>query len=190
MKSELKAKFLQHLISKKRDGGFTLIELLVVIIIIGILAAIALPSFLNQANKAKQSEAKTYIGSMNRAQQAYYMEKSNTFANQAAFGDLGLGVSTLTSNYKYVIAGGGPGVTIVTNQASPVDATGTINTASPLKAYVCGVAIGTVAGTGEATTLSVLCEGAKAPVNSGKTGTEVTTVAEACPDTTNYTKVK
>ena len=39
MTSSLKAKFLQHLVSKKRDGGFTLIELLVVIIIIGILAS-------------------------------------------------------------------------------------------------------------------------------------------------------
>jgi type II secretory pathway pseudopilin PulG len=55
-----------------------LIELLVVIIIIGILAAIALPSFLNQANKAKQSEAKTYVGSMNRGQQAYFLE-NDTF---------------------------------------------------------------------------------------------------------------
>ena len=189
MKSELKAKFLQHLISKKRDSGFTLIELLVVIIIIGILAAIALPSFLNQANKAKQSEAKTYVGSMNRAQQAYYMEKSNTFANQASFVDLGLGVATLTANYKYAIDGGGPGITLVSNQAGPVDSAGTINATSPLKGYVGGVAIGTVAGTGEATTLSVLCEGAKAPVNGGPTGQDAITAVSTCPSAA-YATVK
>ena len=74
MSTNLKAKLLQHFAGKKANGGFTLIELLVVIIIIGILSAIALPAFLNQAAKAKQSEAKQTLGALNRGQQAHRLE--------------------------------------------------------------------------------------------------------------------
>ncbi len=82
MNANFKAKFLQNLVSKKKGNeGFTLIELLVVIIIVGVLAAIALPSFLNQIGKARGSEAKSNLGTINRSQQAYRLEK-NTFATQ------------------------------------------------------------------------------------------------------------
>jgi type IV pilus assembly protein PilA len=103
MKTELKAKFIQQILSKKKDSeGFTLIELLVVIIIIGILSAIALPSFINQAAKAKQTEAKTTVSSINKGQQTRRIEQG-TFATTIA--DLSVGLNaTSTSNYDYVLA--------------------------------------------------------------------------------------
>lgn len=102
MKTEFKAKFLQHVAKKRKEEGFTLIELLVVIIIIGILSAIALPSFLNQANKAKQSEAKQYIGSLNKGQQAYFTEYGQF---TSGIEDLGVGIKTQTTNYLYTCTG-------------------------------------------------------------------------------------
>ena len=148
MKTEFKARFLQHLNQKRQDKGFTLIELLVVIIIIGILSAIALPSFLNQANKAKQSEAKQYTGSMNRAQQAKFAE-DNFFVSEVD--GLGLGIKTQTTNYLYKIpAGQFVAKTKATNLAEP------INT-SVLKAYAGGVGIGG-AESADKTTSAVLCE--------------------------------
>ncbi|MBD3881679.1 type IV pilin-like G/H family protein [Phormidium tenue FACHB-886] len=140
MKFEFQAKFLQHLLRRKQaeplsdEQGFTLIELLVVIIIIGILAAIALPSFLSQAAKAKQSEAKIYVGSVNRAQQAYRIEKPQ-FA--ATVEQLQIGIPTETTDYKYEIFLSTPAQTKF--DAIPKDPT-------TLRAYTGGVMVVTTTG--------------------------------------------
>jgi type IV pilus assembly protein PilA len=61
------------------NGGFTLIELLVVILIIGILAALAIPAFLSQKSKANDAAAKTQVGTLQTAMETYSTENSGTY---------------------------------------------------------------------------------------------------------------
>jgi type IV pilus assembly protein PilA len=59
------------------EKGFTLIELLVVILIIGILAAIALPAFLNQRSKAQDTEAKSAARTAQTALETLYTDEQD-----------------------------------------------------------------------------------------------------------------
>jgi prepilin-type N-terminal cleavage/methylation domain-containing protein len=179
MKTELKAKFLQHLVGKKKDDqGFTLIELLVVIIIIGILSAIALPSFLNQAKKARQSEAKTYVGSLNRGQQAFYTEND---AFTTSVDAMGVGIGTQTSNYLYyALTGGTTGTSIFAANTSA-----SVNGGSGLKNYGGVVSLRTAGVNSEVTSQAFMCETlvvdtpGTAAVNTSATSTSCATGGKA-----------
>jgi type IV pilus assembly protein PilA len=62
------------------EGGFTLIELLVVILIIGILAAIAIPSFIGQKSKANDASAKTQARTLQTAMETAATDANGSYA--------------------------------------------------------------------------------------------------------------
>ncbi|MEG3917699.1 type IV pilin-like G/H family protein [Microcoleus sp. T3_A4] len=67
---------------------------------IGVMNGIAVPFYLNKTNRSKQAEAKQYVSSINKAQQAYFAEKRLFSSSVNA---LELGIKTETTNYKYSV---------------------------------------------------------------------------------------
>jgi type IV pilus assembly protein PilA len=79
------------------DKGFTLIELLVVVIIIGILAAIAIPVYLGIQNNAKNSATQSDVSNLKTAVAAYYSDNNALPATGAI--TIGTGTGAIDSKY-------------------------------------------------------------------------------------------
>jgi len=67
-----------------RKKGFTLVEVLIVVIIIGILAAIAMPQYVGTIEKARSAEATSNVGALRSSMDRYWYEKSSQPSYTAA----------------------------------------------------------------------------------------------------------
>ena len=167
--------------SPKTNDGFTLIELLVAIVILAILTAIALPSFLGLASKGNQAEGQQYTNDIATAEQRYYPANHGQFVTETQnLGALGVGLNLTksnnwsTSNYSYrlsAISEGGDlsGVVVI---ATPINN-------APYKGYLEAVGLIYPEGATEPVLSTVRCQSKGVGVNATLTSQDVSVVEGA-----------
>lgn len=111
----------------RNKKGFTLIELMIVVVIIGILAALAIPRFMRATTKSKQSEAKQILKQIYVMERSYRQEKDvywipagGTVANAGAptsFATIGIEIM-LSARYSYTLTSTDAGATNFTATAT------------------------------------------------------------------------
>jgi len=110
----------------RNQKGFTLIELMIVVVIIGILAALAIPRFMASTTRSKQSEAKEILKQIYVMERAYRQEYdvywgngiSANEANPDNFARIGVQIMS-TARYTYSIVAAAATFTVTANVANP-----------------------------------------------------------------------
>jgi len=118
-----------------RQKGFTLIELMIVVVIIGILAALAIPRFMTATTKSKQSEAKGILKQIYTMERTY-RQQNNTYWGAGSSADSlntnglqAIGVEIPTSAiYQYTITTADASNLLVTATATGLDDDATVDT--------------------------------------------------------------
>lgn len=130
------------------------------------MSAISIPSLLGASNKARQTEAKLNLSSLNKAQQAFYLEQSSFVTNVAEIGKLGIGIVPESENYSITFATPteGEGVVMLANAKG-----------SAFKSYAAGIGLGYQGGATDAATLTTLCESTELGQRLNQSAIRVTT---------------
>jgi type II secretion system protein G len=85
----------------RNNKGFTLIELMIVVVIIGILAALAIPRFSKASDRAKEKEADGILKQIYTLQQTYYAQNGTYASTVTALETVGFEAPTTLKNYTW-----------------------------------------------------------------------------------------
>ena len=127
----------------EEEKGFTLIELLVVILIIGILAAIAIPTFLNQKSKATDASAESLARNAATAMETYATNNNGGYgsSNASILNSITPALNTTTTNGQaYLSSAGGDATSYTVVATSPSGNTFTLTNVNGTNSFSCATA--------------------------------------------------
>ena len=127
----------------ERESGFTLIELLVVMLIIGLLAAIALPSFFNQKDKAGDAKAKEYAHTAQVAMETYATDHNGVYTGVTLSALIAIEPTLSSADLPTVSSSAADSYSIVSRNPAKTTQTFSVNNSGGTLTFPC-----TVAGTG------------------------------------------